>query len=121
MCRYVARSAVSRPSFGRDGLCYCHECGSADLAPHTLLAATLARSSLRGDRRSGAAAKAEFDARWQELRVAPRGSTVKAEREAIDREVKQLRKDFPLIVEAAPPSGDVVAPSGSDERSGWGG
>ena len=44
---------------------------------------------------------------------------IKAERKAIDREVKQLRKDFPLKVEVAPRSGDV-APSGSYERSGWG-
>jgi hypothetical protein len=29
---------------------------------------------------------------------------IKAERKAIDREVKQLRKDFPLKVEAAPRS-----------------
>jgi hypothetical protein len=44
---------------------------------------------------------------------------IRAERKAIDREVKQLRRDFPLKVEAAPRSGDVVAPSGSYERSGW--
>jgi hypothetical protein len=45
---------------------------------------------------------------------------IKAERKAIDREVKQHRKDFPLKVEAAPRSGDVGERSGSYERSGWG-
>ena len=48
-----------------------------------------------GDRRSGAAAKAEFDARWQELRVAPHGSTDKGGTEGDRSRGETTSKGFP--------------------------